>query len=159
MLKSFTDGSFIYYGKGIFDNYCVFLKKNSKKTAPRDIDYFKDLKELSLKYHVKKLYNDFVKIYDKTTSELEEKILKDFIDEIASSYEGEDVLLINKTFSIIYLGMIAEENKKNTRLGKKIKRLGVYCLLIEKFSVDKAANFMRGKKAEEILQLCKERGF
>ena len=55
--------------------------------------------------------------------------------------------------------MIAEENKAFTRLGKRIKRLGIYKLLIENKSVQQSANFMRGMGWREISDLCNERGF
>ena len=77
---------------------------------------------------------------------------------IAGSY-GEDALLVDVIFSILYMAMIAEEQKANTRLGKRIKRLGIYKLLIENRSVYEAANFMRGMGWREIAKLCEERGF
>jgi hypothetical protein len=55
--------------------------------------------------------------------------------------------------------MLAEEKKAGTRLGKRIKRLGVHKLLIEKRTVDEAANFMRGMNWRTIDTMCKERGF
>lgn len=38
-------------------------------------------------------------------------------------------LYLSKLFSILYATMIAEENKKFTKLGKRIKHLGVFLLL------------------------------
>ena len=57
------------------------------------------------------------------------------------------------------MAMIAEEQKKFTRLGKRIKRLGIYKLLIENRSVSESANFMRGMGWRDIATLCEERGF
>jgi hypothetical protein len=57
------------------------------------------------------------------------------------------------------MGMIAEERKAGTRLGKRIKRLGVHKFLIEKKTVTEAANFMRGMGWRQIDAMCKERGF
>ena len=51
---------------------------------------------------------------------------------------------IHTIFSILYMAMIAEERKAGTRLGKRIKRLGIHKLLIENIPVREAANFMRG---------------
>ena len=62
-------------------------------------------------------------------------------------------------FSILYMAMISEEKKRNTKLGKRIKRLGVHKLLIEGKDIYEAANFMKGMKWRDIDQLCKERGF
>lgn len=55
--------------------------------------------------------------------------------------------------------MIAEKRKQYTRLGKRIKRLGIYKLLIEKSNIYEAANFMRGMNWKDIDKLCKNRGF
>ena len=62
-------------------------------------------------------------------------------------------------FSILYLAMISEENKKNTKLGKRIKRLGIYSLLKENKSVEESATFMKKMKWREIDKMCIERGF
>lgn len=55
--------------------------------------------------------------------------------------------------------MIAEENKANTQLGKRIKRLGIHQLLKEKFTVEEAAKFSYGKKANILKDECQSRGF
>jgi hypothetical protein len=55
--------------------------------------------------------------------------------------------------------MVAEENKTNTKLGKKIKRLGVHQILIENMKPEIAANFSKGMKWQEISNECKIRGF
>ena len=57
------------------------------------------------------------------------------------------------------MAIIAEEQKANTRLVKRIKRLGVYKLLYENKTVYEAANCMRGMGWREISNLCIERGF
>ena len=64
-----------------------------------------------------------------------------------------------KTFMILLMSMIAENRKRNTRLGKRIKRLGVHDLLLVSRNVMHAANFMRGMKWHEIDCLCREYGF
>ena len=55
--------------------------------------------------------------------------------------------------------MVAEENKAYTRLGKRIKRLGVHIYLIDNESLDYSVNFMKGMGWRQIDKLCKERGF
>lgn len=55
--------------------------------------------------------------------------------------------------------MIAEEQKQFTRLGKRIKRLGIHMLLLESKSVHEAANFIRGMGWRDIATHCDERGF
>jgi len=55
--------------------------------------------------------------------------------------------------------MIAEENKKYTKLGKRVKRLGVYGILMEGQSAQAAANLTRGMKYQQIEAMCEARGF
>lgn len=80
------------------------------------------------------------------------------IDEVSAAY-GNDSLAMSKTLTTMYMGMIAEENKRFTRLGKRIKRLGTHMLLLEGLGVDDAANFMRGMGWRDIDGMCRERGF
>ena len=59
----------------------------------------------------------------------------------------------------IYAGMIAEERKAYTKLGKRVKRLGIHQVILEGMAPTRAANFSRGKAWREIAALCTERGF
>lgn len=157
-IKVFNNGSFLEYDRGSFDDWCVYFSKgDGKRKPPRDMDYFSQLKDLAKKYSSERIYNDYVRVYDLTGKEVEESALLK-ITEIASSY-GNDALDIDIIFSILYMAMIAEERKQYTRLGKRIKRLGIYKLLIEKSNIYEAANFMRGMNRKDIDELCKNRGF
>ena len=60
---------------------------------------------------------------------------------------------------VIYAAMVAEENKQFTRLGKRIKRLGVHQLLKEGLSPKEAANWSRGKAWRDLAAECEKRGF
>ncbi len=157
LIKTFEDGSFLEYDRGNFDDWCVYYTNaTGLRRPPHDIDYFSELKDLANEYGVDKIYNDYVQIYNATGKEIDENVL-DMIDDIASSYaEG---LSVNVMFTILYMAMIAEERKANTRLGKRIKRLGIHTLLIDGLSIRDAANFMRGMGWREISKLCEERGF
>jgi hypothetical protein len=42
--------------------------------------------------------------------------------------------------------MVAEENYPGTKLGKRLKRLGVHQILIEGMKVETAANWSRGNR-------------
>lgn len=159
ILKSFKDESCVFYDRGKFDEYCVYLKeKDSNARAPRDVEYFQYFINISTKYGTKKVYSDFCKIYDKTTDDVNEDILT-FITSISNSYKIEDILQVDKWFTIIYLGMVAEEKKANAILKKKIKRLGFHQIMLEGFTAYEAANFSRGKRAIILLQECQKRGF
>lgn len=157
-IKTFSDGSFLEYDRGKFDEWCVYLTDaNGQRKPPRDTDYFADIKELSERYGVDKIYYDYVNVYEITGKEKSDGDLE-MITDIAKTY-GADELRVDTVFSILYMAMIAEENKEHTKLGKRIKRLGIHTLLKDGRSVSDAANFMRGKSWQEIDQLCKERGF
>ena len=83
---------------------------------------------------------------------------QDYIDSLSLQY-GKDSLTINIIFTILYMGMIAEENKAGTVLGKRIKRLGMHFLLISGTTAEYASNFMRGMRAYEIKSICQSCGF
>ena len=62
-------------------------------------------------------------------------------------------------FTIIYAAMIAEENKANAILKKRIKRLGMYQVLIQNMKPEEAAQFSRGKSASSLNILMNIAGF
>ena len=140
-IKKFEDGTILEMGRGRFDDYCVYLKR------------FK-----SRKYSSEKIYNDYVTIYEKTTSKIDYDVLEE-IEEISMSYDEEDRLDFCIWYSVIYLGMVAEENKAYAVLKKRIKRLGMYQILFEKMLATEAATFSIGKKVAELKILCSERKF
>jgi len=158
LIKQFSDGSFIEFDKGLFDDWCVYLtRRGGEKYAPRDEQYFDELKKYCCKYSKERIWTDFVKIYDVTSSEIDEEVL-DRISEIASSY-GEDSINIDVWFTVIYAGMVAEENKKYAKLKKRIKRLGMYQLLVDNETPSFAANFSKGMKWQELDMIMRSKGF
>ena len=62
-------------------------------------------------------------------------------------------------FTVVYAGMIAERNKRYAILKERIKRLGMYQILMLSYKAEEAANFSKGKKAKELDLICKEYGF
>jgi len=158
LIKTIGDGSTIEFDKGSFDEWCVFLTpKGQSRFAPKDILYFKELNQLGKKYGYKKIYHDFVKIYQYTHSKINPKLL-DGITNIAHNY-GEDQVIMDIWFTVIYAGMVAEENKQHAVLKKRVKRLGMYQLLIENKPPEYAASFSKGKKWRDLDQLMKNYGF
>ena len=157
-VKTFEDGAYLEYDQGKFDGWCVYLtKRDGSRRSPTDVDYFVALRRLADKYDAGQIYSDFVRVYDLTGKQLERDALS-AITRIASDY-GQGALLVDKVLSTLYMTMIAEENKQFSRLGKRIKRLGVHQVLIENQSVEHAAHSTRGKAWRDIDKLCKERGF
>ena len=158
LIKQFADGTALEYDRGSFDAWCVYYTdREGHRKPPRDVEYFGQLKDYAQKFGVTKVYGDYVTVYDMTGKRIAADVL-DNITALSQTY-GEDALGADVLFTILYMAMIAEERKENTRLGKRIKRLGIHCLLIENKSIDESANFMRGKGWREISALCEERGF
>ena len=115
------------------------------------------MKNLAERCGTDKVYNDYVKVYDLTGKQVSKAAL-DSITLLSEEY-GASANQVDIIFSILYMAMIAEERKAGTRLGKRIKRLGIHKLLIENIPVREAANFMRGMGWRDIARLCEERGF
>ncbi len=158
LVRKYSDGTSLYFSGGKFDNFCVYQEEASGSiSAPKDSEYFEDLIKLSNEFGFDKVYSDFLKIYNATSSEVTRESLK-CIEDIAFSY-NESRVFFAKTMTIIHMGMVAQNNKQFTKLGKRIKRLGVHKLLCEGNSVEEAAHFMRGMGWREIDELCSERGF
>lgn len=155
-IKRINSDLLIEVGEGRFDNHCVYVTENFTRYAPRDTDYFDFLIKMANKYSANKIYADYTKIYDSTDSNINKDILLE-ITEISDEYDEADEF--NKWFSVLYLGMVAEENKLNAVLKKRIKRLGIHQILFESFTSYQAANFSKGKKASALLNECAKRGF
>jgi hypothetical protein len=152
----------IKFDKGKFDNFCVYIithanNKIVNKYAPKDNEYFKDLVNLKKKYGIE-IYNLFIKIYDNTFKKLNLNVANSIINYCDKFLIG-DKILCKKTFLILYYSMVAEENKINTKLGKKIKRLGIHQILIEDINPNVAANFSKGMNWKKIETECKLRNF
>ena len=157
-MRVFPDGTKLEYDRGKFDDFCLYIvESDGKRHSPQDIEYFSDLKNLSDEYGVEVVYEDFVSVYDHTTKDFDKKVY-DIIDNISEHYP-KDELRVKKLFSIFYLTMISEENKYRTKLGKRVKRLGVHYLLKENQKVSLSTTFMIGVPWRDLDELCKERGF
>ena len=152
-ISSFDDHT-IFFDKGVFDEWCVYIKESDKSFAPTDEAYFTRLQELASTHTAHQIYSDFVKIYDITFTEISDTAIE-LIAELAEKY-GQDAKEIRKWFTVIYAGMVAEENKARKILGKRIKRLGIYQILIQGRSVKNAVSYSKGKNwryLDEIMQL------
>jgi len=158
LIRQFIDGSVLEYDTGVFDDWCMYLTRPLKaRYAPKDIQYFSDIKKLAEKYSPEMVYDDFVSIYDSTDKQIETHAL-DIIEKLSKKYTGNQ-LDIEIIFTILYAGMVAEENKRHTRLGKRVKRLGLYQVLFDGMSSLQAATFSKGKTWRNISDECQKRGF
>lgn len=148
----------IEFDRGSFDDWCVFLTEpGNQKYAPKDIEYFSFLQQLGNIHGHAKIYNDFIKIYEQTDKSVNQSVLS-LIHSISLTYRT-DANETEKWFTVIYAGMIAEENKLHAKLKKRIKRLGLHQLLLENLSPEEAANFSKNKKWQDLDRLMKSKGF
>lgn len=158
LIKNIQNKNKIEFDTGAFDNWCVYLTRHGQRRyAPRDNEYFLRLKQLGCIHGHQKVYADFIKFYSLTNKQIALPVLT-LITELANTYFT-DAEEIDIWFTVIYSGMVAEENKANTVLGKRIKRLGMHQVLIENMEPNNAATFSKGKKWMELDTFMKQRGF
>jgi hypothetical protein len=157
-IRKFSDGSSLTFDEGAFDSWCVYLERpGNMKYAPTDAAYFSDLQKLGRKHGYQRIYDDIVSFYCVTTGQIDQQTMN-LISELSGTY-GEDALDIEIIFTTIHAGMIAEENKQFSKIGKRIKRLGLHQTLLDGMSPEDAANFSKGKKWRELDKLCLAKGF
>ncbi len=157
-VRTYDDGTSLEFDRGGFDDWCVYVRSaDDTRRPPLDTEYFETLVTFGREHGNEAVYQDFVRVYDVTGNDVDDRTLL-IIDEVAADY-GRESMRMSKTLTTMYMGMIAEENKRNTRLGKRIKRLGTHMLLVEGQTVEDAANFMRGMGWRDIDRMCTERGF
>jgi len=159
LVKQLQNNRSVIFDKGKFDDWCVYVvESNGNKKAPFDETYFHDLYNISHHYPQHKVYNDFVSIYERTTKSIDTTVT-DLIDEIVSTYTQQDKIMVEQWLTVIYAGMIAEENKALAILKKRIKRLGMHQVLILNMPAKDAAKFSNGKKWKELDAIMKSLGF
>jgi hypothetical protein len=157
-IKKFRDQSQLEFDQGGFDEWCIYLQSpDGRRYAPKDTEYFSAFQKLSSVHGNQKIYADFVQIYFHVGKQIDQKVLK-LIEELSATY-GEDAAEIEILFTIVYAGMVAEENKKFKVVGKRLKRLGMHQILFEKLAPEEAANFSKGKKVPELRKEFRKRGF
>ncbi len=156
-ITTLSNGSIVEFDNGKFDKWCVFITIHSYRYAPKDLQYFSELNALGNIYGHDNIYNDFVEVYTQTSKQINKLILSR-ISEIAQKYTNHKNE-IETWFTVIYAGMIAEENKQHAILKKRIKRLGMHQLLIERKTPGYAANFSKGRKWRDLHAIMNELGF
>ena len=157
-LNHLCNGVFIEFDSGCFDKWCVFVNMPDKQRfAPTDVQYFSRLKIIGETFGPKKIYDDFVVIYNRTSKNVDSNVFN-LILALSKTY-NEFAEEMELWLNVIYAGMIAEENKENAILKKRIKRLGMHQVLIDNLSPEKAAVFSKGKKWKELDEIMKTKGF
>tara|TARA_R110001583_G_scaffold114863_1_gene265273 strand:- start:3195 stop:3683 length:489 start_codon:yes stop_codon:yes gene_type:complete len=159
LIKNLANNRKVIFDSGSFDEYCVYVvEQNGNRKAPFDVTYFTDLKAIATHYQANKVYNDFVRI-NHLTSKVIDPIAITLIDSIVNTYQPQHIVIVEQWFTVLYAGMIAEENKKYTRLGKRVKRLGMHQVLIDNVTPNIAANFSKGKTWRELDAIMQSKGF
>ncbi|MBX2931032.1 MAG: hypothetical protein KF781_03670 [Chitinophagaceae bacterium] len=159
LIKPLRNNRSVIFDTGKFDNWCVYVvESNGSKKAPFDETYFNDLYSIAQKYPQDKVYNDFVSIYDNTTKSIDIAVLA-LIDNITDTYNEDDKVIIEQWFTVIYAGMVAEENKQFAILKKRVKRLGLHQVMKLGIAAKDAAKFSYGKKWRDLDAIMKPLGF
>lgn len=152
-IKKFPDGTKLEFDWGGFDEWCVFYSSSKGRHAPKDVEYFTEINKLGEIYGKDKMYNDFIELHAATRKEFNPD-LSQWITDVVSKEYGSDALAIDKLFTIIYAGMVAEENKKNAYVGKYMKLLGLFQVLIEGMPPAEAAKFTIKMDKNDINDMC-----
>jgi hypothetical protein len=159
LIKLLPNQQKVVFDKGKFDDWCVYVvEPNGERYAPKDAVYFAEFQKINLSYPENKVYNDFVSIYKKTTATIDEQVLA-LIENLYLSYLPHHREKTALWFTVLYAGMVAEENKVGAILKKRIKRLGMHQLLIQKLAPETAAAFSKGKSWRELDSLMLQLGF
>jgi len=158
LVKTLRSGGTVQFDLGRFDAWCVYLETPKiNRFAPTDTLYFSRLEILGKKHGLEKIYQDFVSIYTPTDTTINPAILTT-IETLSDTY-GANTAEIEAWFTVIYAGMVAEENKRKAILKKRIKRLGMHQTLIDRIGAEQAAQFSKGKKWRVLDKIMKEKGF
>ena len=159
LVKTLRNNRKVIFDTGNFDNWCVYVvEADGSKKAPFDTTYFSDLLTISDQYSNNKVYRDFVAIYDLVTRDIDKNVL-DLIDKMAKTYHPNHQIKVEQWLTVLYAGMIAEENKENAKLKKRIKRLAMLQVFILGISPNDAASFSKGKKWRDPDTIMKVHGF
>lgn len=136
--------------------FVYFDQANANRKYASDAENLNELQSLAAKYSPERIYRDFVKLYDATEYNFNPNALN-IIAGIAESY-GDDAAEVNYQFTIMYFGMLSEQHKKDTKLGKRIKRLAVYRALFDTYTAQEAS-YYPSRKWWLLDSLCSQRGF
>lgn len=159
LIKKLQNNRKVIFDSGKFDDWCVYVvESDGSKTAPLDTTYFTEFKIITTHYQNNKVYNDFVAIYNYTNSYVDIETTA-LIDALLITYNVQHRAIMEQWLTVIYAGMIAEENKQNAILKKRIKRLGMHQVLIDNIAPIVAANFSKGKPWRELDAIMRLKGF
>jgi hypothetical protein len=152
----FGEGKSLGFCSGTFDDWCIYVEHPTYPKYPTDEWYFTVAKGWAESVGAQRVYDDFVIVYRATTKDYDPGVSQT-IAVLSLAYPDPEAF--NIIMHILYMGMIAEENKEFTRIGKGIKRLGMYELLIYDDDPKVAAHSTRGVDWRVIADRCREAKF
>ena len=126
-----------------------------------------DIRDLAETYGKDRVWNSFMQLYE-CIPQLRgvgiTRMMTQKVKDIASQYPDEPDLRL--TLDCLLCAMIAENNRLrkygsqfDTKLGKKIKALGVYQAIYETdMSIRQVADYSKGKGWRWISEECRKRG-
>jgi len=150
VLKEFSDGQKLVFDTGKVDDYRVTYMDGSGRPmlSPTDEFFFKFALSLGRN---KSVWGIIQFIADQIDSRTE------FSQIDIPTLHGTEWEL--KMFSAYAAAVIAEERKRWSKLGKRVKLLGYYQVLILGYTPIEAANWSRGRGWREISLECSKYGF
>jgi len=155
----FSNKQRIEFRQGKFDSWCIFvIAKDGSETIPLDIELFQELKKFGSMCENLRIYSEILQVYTLSGKNINRDVLGKIV-EISIRHDEKNVEFIKILYTKFHYAFVAEENKARTVLGKRVKMLGIYQVLIENFSPDDAANFSKGMSGKAIVDLCTARGF
>ncbi|MCW8107147.1 hypothetical protein OPS25_01345 [Alteromonas ponticola] len=160
-LKHFSDDSKFEFTRGNFDDWLVrYHSPEQDVIKPTDEQMLTEVLHIIAEQTVDSFYEAFCLVYERTSKSIDESIY-DLIENICEPFitKRKHYYRLGKTLLLYYLTMVSEENKVNTKLGKRIKWLSVHQILFDGFQPNQAASYSRGKQYYEVAKSCTERGF
>lgn len=135
--------------------------------APEDVAYMQDIRNLASVYGQDRVWGSFWELYECIPQERGVKISRVMtrtVMSIAGDYPSESNLRL--TLDCLLCAMIAENNRLmrygspyDTKLGKKVKALGVYQAIYEtQLSIRQVADYSKRKSWRWISNECRKRG-
>lgn len=120
-----------------------------------DRDYFAELADFGHRYGYQRIYAYFNAVYCQTDRVRRYSVFE-LIAEQGQTLHEEDYLAYCKLMVTLYYAMLAEENREPAHrypLKKRVKKIGVFQVLIEGMRPEDAAVFSKGVPAHELRKL------
>lgn len=150
-----TDNNYLFwFGEGNIDEWCVYcVKPNCRTWFAYDHEYLSWIRKMGKFHGDDKVYDSFVRIFDNVSYDYDMIDGYRVICDVAKDYHHTDHF-----WAWFWMTMVAEERKENAILGKRIKRLGVYNVLFDKYKMSYITTYMVGMRYYDLEELMIERG-